>query len=126
MKKAKPSYQFRQDLFNAMSEKKGLGEELCRIKNSPFAEAALPALEELIHRIPKFEELLYGHSFPKEEKDLGYCPSRFFKPKSLFFEVRWVALQVLRSRKNIIKFISYRDQIEKLVLLGQTTNALEL
>lgn len=49
-----------------------------------------------------------------------------FLPESLFFEVRWVALQVLRKRKEIIKFISYRDQIEKLILLGQTTEALEL
>lgn len=126
MKKFKPLYQFRQDLFNSLSEKKGLVQELCHIKNSPFAEAALPALEELIHRIPKFEKLIYGHSFPMEEKDLGYCPSAFFLPESLFFEVRWVALQVLRKRKEIIKFISYRDQIEKLILLGQTTEALEL
>ena len=86
MKKFKPLYQFRQDLFNSLSEKKGLVQELCHIKNSPFAEAALPALEELIHRIPKFEKLIYGHSFPMEEKDLGYCPSAFFLPESLFLD----------------------------------------
>lgn len=32
MKTLKPSYQLRQDLFNAMGVRKGLGEELCRIK----------------------------------------------------------------------------------------------
>lgn len=126
MKTLKPSYQLRQDLFNAMGVRKGLGEELCRIKNSPFAEFALPALDELIRRIPKFEELIYGHSFPMEEKTLGYCPSGFFRPESLFFEVRWIALQVLRNRKKIVRFISYRDKIEKLILLGQFVDALEL
>ena len=126
MKTLKPSYQLRQDLFNAMGVRKGLGEELCRIKNSPFAEFALPAWDELIRRIPKFEELIYGHSFPMEEKTLGYCPSGFFRPESLFFEVRWIALQVLRNRKKIVRFISYRDKIEKLILLGQFVDALEL
>lgn len=126
MKAAIPPYQFRQNLIHALSTRRGLGEELHDLKNSLFVEHAMPAIEVLIKRIPKFEELIFGHSFPEESKDLGLCPSGFYRPKLFFNELRWVSLQVLRNKNKIKSYINYRDQIEHHILLGNYTLALEL
>ena len=126
MKSIKPSYQIRQDLLNALKKKNGIAKELFYIKNSPFAEEALSALKPLIKSIPRFDEKIYGHCFPMEEKELGFCPSAFYRPESLINEIKWIAFQILNNKKTIKLFISYRDRIEKSILLGEYTDALEL
>lgn len=126
MKSIKPSYQIRQDLLNALKKKNGIAKELFYIKNSPFAEEALSALKPLIKSIPRFDEKIYGHCFPMEEKELGFCPSTFYRPESLINEIKWIAFQILNNKKNIKLFILYRERIEKSILLGEYTDALEL
>lgn len=128
MKPPKPSYQIRQDILNALKRKNGIAKELFNIKNSPLAEESLSALAPLIKCIPKFEEKIYGHCFPMTEQDLGFCPSAFYRPESLFNEIRWITFQVLRSKNLIKKYIYYRDSIERSILLGNyadTLNSLE-
>lgn len=125
MKFSKPSYQIRQDVLNALKLKNGVAKELFALKNSPFAEEALQALNPLVQSIPKFEEKIYGHCFPLEENDLGFCPSAFYRPESLFNEIRWITLQIIRQRKLIKKYILYRNVVEKEILLGRYVEALE-
>ena len=74
-------------------------------------------------KIPKVSKAIWGECYPKTIEKLGGARHYFFKAEDFRKEMNWFYVLVSLESKMISKYIQRRDEIEKLILLGQLSRA---
>ena len=74
-------------------------------------------------KIPKVSKAIWGERYPKTIEKLGGVGHHFFKAEDFRKEVNWFSVLISLEAKKISDYIRRRDEIERLILLGQLSNA---
>lgn len=117
-------YQVIQAFLSMKGDKKKLSEVAYTLKYTGNNKLINLTLDNLFKSYPVLNSIIWGNMVPKQIKDLGTGLNRYFyKPQSVDLEINWV-VQCLKKHENILReFVSYRDKIERYILLGEYLQA---
>jgi hypothetical protein len=94
------------------------------LKNNGRNELISATLNNLSRIDPKSRNVILGNSVPKTVEDLGTGKNYyFFKPISIENEINWTIQCLKLYREHIKKYITIRDQVENLILIGSFDKA---
>lgn len=109
------------------ADKLNLARLACQLKNTGNNALAQKAFTSLFRFAPFTKKIVWGNLFPKEMIELGNGDNCFFfKPESLEREISWTIFGLKPLKDQLIEYIALRDQVERLILLGDYSAANEL
>lgn len=121
------TYQIVSGFLSQKRDKLNMARLACQLKNLGNNALASEALRELTKIAPIANRVVWGNSFPKEVKQLGNGDNGFFfKPQSLEREFNWTVLGLKPYKKQLAEFVTLRDRVERLILLGNYNEAIAL
>ena len=98
-----------------------------QLKNKGNHAEVSEAFRTLFRMTPFYEGVVWGNSCPQEVAALGNGDNTFFfEPESLDHEVSWAVLGLRPFKKNLARFVSCRDQVERHIMLGNYADAYQL
>ena len=109
------------------ADKLNLARLACQLKNTGNHALANKALKSLFGIAPVTKTVVWGNLFPKKQIELGNGDNCFFfKPESLEREISWTIFGLKPFTIQLTEFIKLRDDIERLILLGNYSIASDL
>ena len=103
------------------------GEALSRVIYNMRLSFTRSQLEEFATRsytkVPKIKSAIWGERYPKSIEQIGGTKHYFFKAKDFRREMNWLSVQISLEAKKISDYVHKRDEVERLILLGQLSQA---
>ena len=103
------------------------GEALSRVIYNMRLSFTRSQLEEFATRsytkVPKIKSAIWGERYPKTIEQIGGTKHYFFKAKDFRREMNWLSVQISLEAKKISDYVHKRDEVERLILLGQLSQA---
>lgn len=116
-------YQVIADMLVLRNDKRDLSAFAFNLKNTCDNELIGESMDR-IHKLGTMDDVLWGNLFPRSAAKLGNGGNNyFFKPQSLICEINWIIEGLRPYKEQLWKFVSYRNSIERSILLGDYATA---
>lgn len=74
-------------------------------------------------KIPRVSKAIWGECYPKSIEKLSGTGHHFFKSDDFRREINWLNVLISLESKKISEYVQQRDEVERLILLGQLLQA---
>lgn len=120
-----PTYHVVQEFLNAKHDKRKCAQKAAKLKYSIPVSTLIESLNILFKTSSNYKPLLWGNCFPSSISELGEGNSYFYKSEDIVGDYNWLYIPISKNACLLKEYILYRDQIERDILLGYYSPALE-